>query len=311
VPAFALETFTRWYARRPARAATGGERVLLWPDTFNDHFHPDTAIAAVRVLEAAGFEVIVPPRHACCGRPLYDFGMLDRARAYLERVLDVLAPHLAAGHPIVVLEPSCASVFRDELVNLMPDREDAKKLQDRTMLLSEVLVREAKDWTVPRLDGKAVVQGHCHHKSVLHFGAERDVLHRTGLDAEVLESGCCGMAGAFGFSAATHEVATACGERALLPRVREAPEDTWVLADGFSCRQQIAQHTGRLGLHFAEVLALGLDGARPDGMPESEIRRRRLRDVRVGKVRAGLGIAALAGLGALGVALVLGRRTRR
>ncbi len=306
IPTFARSTFRAQFARRATRLRSE-RKAVLWPDTFNDHFHPDTAMAAVRVLEAAGYEVVVPTEHACCGRPLYDFGMLDRARAYLERVLDVLAPHLEAGHPIVVLEPSCASVFRDELVNLMPERADAKKLQERTMLLSELFAREAKDWKVPHLDGRAIVQGHCHHKSVLHFGAERDVLRGTGLDAEVLESGCCGMAGAFGFVTSTVDVAKACGERALLPRVREAARDTFVLADGFSCRQQIAQSTDRLGLHLAEVLAMGLDGRRVAGEPpEAAIRRRRQRDVRLGMASAAVAIALVSSA----VVWALGRRRR-
>lgn len=306
IPSFAGTTFRAQFARRRPRVE-GGRKVVLWPDTFNDHFHPDTAMAAVRVLEAAGFEVHVPKESACCGRPLYDFGMLDRARSYLERVLHVLRPYLDDGLPIVVLEPSCASVFRDELANLMPDRDDAKRLQERTMLLSELLEREAPDFEVPKLAGKAIVQGHCHHKSVMHFGAERDVLGKTGLDVEVLAAGCCGMAGAFGFASATHDVGKACGERALLPRVRDAEPTTFVLADGFSCRQQITQNTGRLGLHLAELLAMGLDGGvRGGGVPEAAIRRHRRRDVRVGMVRAGLALATLAALSLW----ALGRRRR-
>ena len=299
IPAFAPETFKARFARRPARRAAGDRQVVLWADTFNDHFHPDTAMAAVDVLEAAGYEVLVPQEPICCGRPLYDFGLLDHARAYLEDVLRAMRPHLEADdRPIVVLEPSCASVFKDELRGLMPGRDDAELLAHRTTTLAELLTSGRSPPPLPALKRRAVVQGHCHHKSALDFGAERTALEAMGLDFEVLESGCCGMAGAFGFVSDTHDVGHACGERVLLPRVRRERDDTLVIADGFSCREQIAQHTDRRALHLAEVLKLALDhgpAGPPDARPEDGIVRRRRREVRNSMIFAAAGLAVIGG----------------
>lgn len=295
IPAFAEETFRDRIARRGLRRR-GGRRVVLWADTFNEHFFPDTLMAAVDVLEAAGCDVEVPPSGVCCGRPLYDFGLLDDARAYLERVLDVLEPQLEAGLPVVVLEPSCASVFKDELTGILPDDPRARALKERTRLLSEILTEPETRWKPPALAGRAIVQGHCHHKAAFELDAEREVLHRLGLDHEVLSAGCCGMAGSFGFAAETHEVGVACGERALLPRVRREATSTLVIADGFSCREQLAQHTERRGLHLAEAVKLALEGrALADGAPpERELVRRREAGRRASMVRASLGLGALA-----------------
>jgi FAD/FMN-containing dehydrogenase/Fe-S oxidoreductase len=304
IPAFAPETFRASFARRGSRVRSE-RKVVLWADTFNNHFHPDTAMAAVEVLEAAGYEVIVPAIRMCCGRPLYDFGLLDTARSYLEGVLAGMRPYLAADYPIVVLEPSCASVFKDELHNLLPERDDAAVLRERTMLLGEFLVKKAKHFSLPQLTRKAVVQGHCHHKSVLDFESEKAALVAIGLDVEVLEAGCCGMAGAFGFVTETREVGKACGERMLLPRVRGERGDTLIVANGFSCREQIAQHTDRRALHLAEVVKIALDHG-PKGLqgarPEAPIVARRERWVRRSMTRAALAIGVtLAALGALAV----------
>lgn len=291
IPPFASETFRVWFAKRGPRVRSD-RRVVLWPDTFNDHFHPDTAKAAVEVLEAAGYEVIVPERRMCCGRPLYDFGFVKTARSYLENVLAGMKPYLEAELPVVVLEPSCASVFKDELHNLFPEREDAAVLRARTMLLGEMLAKEARHFAFPRLERKAIVQGHCHHKSILDFASEKVVLEKTLADAEVLEAGCCGMAGAFGFVADTRDVGKSAGERVLLPRVRAEADDSIVVANGFSCREQIQQHTKRRGLHLAEVIKLAIDGL-PAGRPEAAIERARKRDVRKTMVRAGMALAAV------------------
>ncbi len=233
--------------------------MILWPDTFNNHFHPETAIAAVQVLEAAGGRVAVPRPLLCCGRPLYDFGMVDQARGMLERIVATLRPQIRAGVPIVGLEPSCVSVFRDELANLLPTDEDARRLGSQTFLLSEYLERHAPDFVPGRLERRAIVHGHCHHKAVLGFDAEEKLLRKLGLDVEVLDSGCCGMAGAFGFEKGEHyDVSIKCGERVLLPAVRSADRHTLIVADGFSCREQIAQTTRRQALHLAEVLRVAL-----------------------------------------------------
>jgi FAD/FMN-containing dehydrogenase/Fe-S oxidoreductase len=312
VPPFAPLTFRAWFAEHRPPAPPGKlPRVVLWPDTFNNFFHPETAIAAVEVLEAAHFEVVLPEGHVCCGRPLYDFGMLATARRYLERTLDTLRPFVEQGLPIVVLEPSCASVFRDELRSTFPERVLATNLTKKVMLLSEFLVHEAGDFELPRLQRKAIGQGHCHHKSVFGFDAEKQVLEKMGLDFTLLDSGCCGMAGSFGFEPDKHAVAQACGERVLLPQVRAAAPETIVLADGFSCREMIGQNTDRAGLHLAEVIQLARrsGSAGPVGVPERGLVRSRQERVRRSIVRARLGVAtALLVAGGLAAAWRWARR---
>ena len=232
--------------------------MILWPDTFNNHFFPDTARAAVAVLEDAGYEVIVPESSLCCGRPLYDYGFLGAAKRLLRQVLDTLEPEIKAGVPIVGLEPSCIAVFRDELVNLFPADEDARRLSQQTFLLSEFLHKKVEGYQPPRLRRTALVHGHCHHKAIMTMDDEEAILKKMDLDFTVPDSGCCGMAGAFGFEQDHYELAMACGERVLLPAVRETPAETFIIADGFSCREQIAQGTGRRALHLAEILQLGM-----------------------------------------------------
>jgi FAD/FMN-containing dehydrogenase/Fe-S oxidoreductase len=262
LPTFAERTFRDWWRARREPANPTGTRVLLWPDTFNNFFRPETAIAAVEVLEAAGCRVEVPEQTLCCGRPLYDFGMLTLAKRQLRQILEALRPQIAAGVPVVGLEPSCVAVFRDELVNLFPDDGDAQRLKKQSFTLSEYLKKI--DWRPPKLEGRALVQAHCHHKSVMGFDDEQELLERVGLDAEVLQSGCCGMAGSFGYEAGEkYDVSIRCAEDVLLPKVRGAGESALVLADGFSCRSQIEHGTGRHPLHLAEVLQLALRKTAP------------------------------------------------
>jgi FAD/FMN-containing dehydrogenase/Fe-S oxidoreductase len=313
MPAFAPRTFKRWWRQRPTmhttESAIAVRRVLLWPDTFNNHFHPETAEAAVEVLEAAGFAVEAPGGSLCCGRPLYDFGMLDTAKRLLRQILDKLAPELAAGTPIVVLEPSCAAVFRDELVNLFPDDENALRLKAQTYLLSEFLEQFAPDFQTPTMQRHAIVQGHCHHKALMGMHAEESVLRKHVATVETLDAGCCGMAGAFGFEAAHYDVSIACGERVLLPAVRDAPKDTLIVADGFSCREQIAQTTNRRALHLAEVLRLALrdhEIAVHSAYPEREIK-----PLPASKGQLRLLLLALAGGAALATAATFWRRRRK
>jgi FAD/FMN-containing dehydrogenase/Fe-S oxidoreductase len=258
IPPFAPQTFREWFRWHPARNVDGPP-VILWPDTFNNYFHPETAQAAVRVLEAAGYRVMIPRPWLCCGRPLYDYGMLTRAKGLLRQIMTELQGPIADGLPIVVLEPSCAAVFRDELVNLLPHDEDAKRLHQQTFLLSEFLHKQAPGFHLPKMARKAVVHGHCHHKALMGMESEGALLSELGLDFEILDSGCCGMAGAFGFEAGEHyEVSVKAAERVLLPAVRGASRDTLVIADGFSCREQIAQMTERRALHLAQVLDMAL-----------------------------------------------------
>jgi FAD/FMN-containing dehydrogenase/Fe-S oxidoreductase len=262
IPAFAPQTFRSWFQRRkPPNPA--GSPVLLWPDTFNNYFLPDTAKAAVDVLETAGFRVVLPRTNLCCGRPLYDFGMLDRAKRLLVDILDALAPEIGAGVPLVVLEPSCAAVFRDELKNLLSKDGRAQRLSQQTLLLSEFLEREAKHFQLPKLARKALIHGHCHHKSVMKMTDEEAVLRKMELDFHAPAPGCCGMAGSFGFEKDKYEVSVAIGELELLPAVRKAPPDCLIIADGFSCREQIAQCTDRHALHLAEVIQMALHRCPP------------------------------------------------
>jgi Fe-S oxidoreductase len=274
--------------------------VVLFPDTFTDFFHPEVGVAAVEVLEAAGYAVDLPARRLCCGRPLYDQGMLDRARSYLHRDLAALDPAVRAGTPIVFLEPSCAAVFRDELPDLLAGDPRARRLAGATKILSE-LVDADPSFPVGRLDRRALVQVHCHQHAVLGDEAEKRVLERLGLAAEDPDAGCCGMAGSFGFEAGErHAVSVAVGERALLPRIRAEPRTTLLLADGFSCRTQIAQRTGRRALHLAEALRLAQEPA-PATDAERWVRRRRLRAPAGLLLARGLALAFAAGFAAAAV----------
>ena len=232
--------------------------VILWADTFNNYFHPETSRAALEVLQDAGFQVTVPQGHLCCGRPLYDFGMLDRAKQYLERILSVLTKQIDAGIPVVVLEPSCASVFRDELRNLFPLDARATKLRSQTFLLSEFLERHAPGYRPPQLSAKSAAARPLPSQIADGYDRRRICLRKTGADVQSIDSGCCGMAGPFGFEKEKYEVSQAVGERVLLPAVRNTPGNTVIVSDGFSCREQIFQSTGRRAIHLAEALQLGM-----------------------------------------------------
>ncbi len=260
IPLFASESFQDWFARRnlPARNTPGVRRVILWPDTFNNYLLPRTAKAAVNVLESTGFEVIVPQAKLCCGRPLYDFGMLTMARHFLRNIMDTLAPEIEAGTPIVGLEPSCVAVFRDELISLFPRDEQAQRLSKQVFTLGEFLDKHASEMKLPKFYRKAILHGHCHQKSVIGMAAEESILTKMGIDYHQLESGCCGMAGSFGFEREHYDISVKCGERVLIPSVQEANRDTFIVTDGFSCREQIEQLTDRRALHLAELLDLAL-----------------------------------------------------
>jgi FAD/FMN-containing dehydrogenase/Fe-S oxidoreductase len=257
IPPFARQTFRHWFDRRKPRNLDRSP-VLLWPDTFNNYFLPDTAKAAVEVLESAGYRVVLPKARLCCGRPLYDWGMLDRAKKLLLKILDTLENEISNDIPIVVLEPSCAAVFRDELLNLFPKDNRAQKLSRQMFLLSEFLQQKAKHFQLPRLARMALVHGHCHHKSVMKMTDEESVLHKMEIDFQTPAPGCCGMAGSFGFESDKYELSLAIGELELLPAVRKAAPDCLVIANGFSCREQIAQCTNRRALHLAEVIQLAM-----------------------------------------------------
>ncbi|SHN47982.1 FAD-binding and (Fe-S)-binding domain-containing protein [Cryptosporangium aurantiacum] len=245
-------------------AEPGRKEVLLWPDTFTQFFDPQIGEAAVEVLAAAGFVVRVPKGELCCGLTWVSTGQLDVARAVARRTLDALEPHLDADIPIVGLEPSCLANFKHDLPALLPDDPRAKKLASLSITLAGLLERDAPDWTPPQTDRPAITQIHCHQHAVLGDKADRSLAAQAGVDLTVLDSGCCGVAGNFGFEAGHYEMAQAAGERVLLPAVRAASPETIVLADGFSCRTQIRQNTERDAHHLAEVLAGRLRRARQE-----------------------------------------------
>jgi FAD/FMN-containing dehydrogenase/Fe-S oxidoreductase len=264
LPRFADRTFVAWFRSRdcPSPGDRPGRRVVLWPDTFNNYFHPDTAIAATNVLEAAGCQVVIPTRPLCCGRALYDYGFLTHAKQMLRDILDQLRPHLEVGTPIVVLEPSCLAVFRDELMNLFPDDRDAQRLSRQSFLLAEFLRKQVSGYQPPHLPHPVMLHGHCHHKAIATLDDEEALVRDMAADVEVLDSGCCGMAGSFGFERGHHDVSMQVGELVLLPAVRKALPETLIVADGFSCREQIGQGTGRRAVHLAHALQSALAGHR-------------------------------------------------
>ena len=308
IPAFAPETFQTWFRKhRGSFGPNGGPRVILWPDTFNNYFFPETAIAAAKVLEAANCEVLVPQLHFCCGRPLYDYGFLDMAKDYLRCILAGLGEEIDHGTPMVVLEPSCCSVFRDELTNLFPALPRAERLKKQTFTLSEFLEQQ-KDFVPPSLSRRVVIHGHCHHKAVMRMKAEESLFKKMGLDYQMLDSGCCGMAGSFGFESEKYDVSIKVGERVLLPAVRKAERSTVLVADGFSCREQIAQTTNREALHTAEVLALAMDQSEVE---DSQAPERAMVQRRKAAVNRSMWFAGAATTAALGLAATAFFRSRR
>ncbi|MGC1288876.1 MAG: FAD-linked oxidase C-terminal domain-containing protein [Streptosporangiaceae bacterium] len=264
LPRFAAERFTSWYQRRGQR--DGGEPVLLWPDTFTNNFHPEVGKAAVSVLEDAGFRVELPAKTLCCGLTWISTGQLGVARRVLNRTMAALRPALQAGWPILVLEPSCAAVFRSDAAELTGS-DDARLLAKQTRTLAELLTEAG--WRPGAEDPaglhpgarRAIAQVHCHQHAILGFDRDQELLRDCGVDVDVLDSGCCGLAGNFGFERGHYDVSVACAEHGLWPAVRDADPGTAILADGFSCRTQIeAGHLGREGMHLAELLAGMLDG---------------------------------------------------
>jgi FAD/FMN-containing dehydrogenase/Fe-S oxidoreductase len=253
MPRFAREPFRSWWAG-PGTVNPQAPPVVLFADTFNDFLHPEILRATAEVLEAAGRHVEVPDGFVCCGRPLYDYGMLDTAERFLHRALDRLRPWIRAGVHLVGAEPSCVAVFRDELPGLLPHDEDAKRLSLQTLTLAEYLRQQTPDWQPRRRDGRALLHVHCHQAAIMGFDAELELLRAAGLDAEKLDSGCCGLAGSFGFEASKYDLSKAVYEQRLAGMVREAGPDTLLVADGFSCRTQIEQLGGRRALHLAQVL---------------------------------------------------------
>lgn len=258
IPKFASKTFRQTF-RHKRKKNKDHPAVILWVDTFNNFFKPETLTAAVEVLESAGFRVIIPSKILCCGRPLYDFGMLNTAKKMLLQILGTLKEEIRRGTPVVGLEPSCVAVFRDELCDILPNNEDAMRLKQQTYTLAEFLEKNVENYKSFQLKRKAIVHGHCHQKAIMKMKSEEKLFKAIKLDYSILDSGCCGMAGYFGYEKGDHyDVSIKIGERVLLPEVRNAAKDTLIIADGFSCREQIEQQTNRKGLHLAQVLQMAL-----------------------------------------------------
>jgi FAD/FMN-containing dehydrogenase/Fe-S oxidoreductase len=253
LPTFAPATFRSWFAARTGAGPGSGRPVVLWTDTFTDHFTPRVGIAAVQVLEAAGYTVSIPRRAACCALTWITTGQLDTARRILRRTVGDLLPAAEAGTPIVGLEPSCTATLRADSAELL-DSPAATTVAAATRTLAELLTA-TPDWQPPRLGGASLVaQPHCHHAAVLGWGADERLLRATGA-ALTRVGGCCGLAGNFGVERGHYDVSVAVAGTALLPALRAAPPDATVLADGFSCRTQLADLAARPAVHLAELLA--------------------------------------------------------
>ncbi|MBO0822195.1 MAG: (Fe-S)-binding protein, partial [Nocardiopsaceae bacterium] len=254
----------RWYARRGPRGDGHRGPVVLWADTFTNYLSPRVGQAAIEVLEAAGWRPVIPNGSPCCGLTWLSTGQLRTARRVLTRTVAALAPHVRDGGYVVGLEPSCTSVFRSDAPELFPGDQDVARLRDHTVTLAELLTERTPGWRPPSLDpGRPVLaQVHCHQHAVLGWDADAALLREAGAAPEQMETGCCGLAGNFGFEAGHGEISRAIAEQALLPRLREAPAGAAVLADGFSCRTQIAEFGdgSHRPLHLAELLASALAG---------------------------------------------------
>ena len=271
LPLFAPATFQQWFRSHAPAGSGARDDVLLWPDTFTNNFHPSIGRAAVEVLEDAGFRVRVPSEPVCCGLTWISTGQLEMAKRVLMRTVAICRDHIRAGGLVVGLEPSCTAVFRSDAVELFPHDDDVRRLQQQTVTFAELLGR-CDDWQPPTIRRTARVQTHCHHHAIMGFQDDRALLEKMGVDVDILDSGCCGLAGNFGFEQGHYEVSTACAERVLLPAVRSSAADDVILADGFSCRTQIEQNKsrGRRAMHLAELVRAALEG--DDHMPYPERR---------------------------------------
>ncbi|MHC5558723.1 FAD-binding and (Fe-S)-binding domain-containing protein [Kocuria sp. U4B] len=277
---FADQPLTRWFRKRQAHPsggrragedADGRQTVVLWPDTFTNFSADAPGKAAVEVLEAMGYRVLMPMGSVCCGLTFHSTGQLEMTRKVLTDTLDVMEPLIAAGYPIIGLEPSCTVMLTHEILEMLPGDPRARRVSELTTTLGAFTARHlelGRPWPFGQLAGEtgpaqAVCQVHCHQKSMLGYDPDLKVLAKLGVDTEVVGGGCCGLAGNWGFEPGHYEVSQTLGEKALFPAVRAAAEDTIVLADGFSCRTQITQGTGTDGVHLAQVLRSALPPQEP------------------------------------------------
>ncbi len=309
LPTFAPVTLQQWFAERGGSRNPDGPRVVVFPDTFNNHLHTDVGVACVEAIEEAGWQVVMPQVHVCCGRPLYDYGFLTAARRYLHRVLDVLRDDIRAGTPIVGMEPSCLAVFKDELTHLLPHDEDAERLSSNAYHFGEFFTSFGIE--PPSLpDTEAVLWGHCHGRATGSVEPEQQILQKMGVSVDSVTGGCCGLAGAWGFEEGKYDISMACGDQALFPAIRAAEPSTLVVANGFSCLSQIADaRLGRTALHLGQVMKLAAQQSRGGpglsvpaeeseglGRPEPTVQRRARRiAATAGMLGTGLAAAVLAG----------------
>ncbi|MGH3297907.1 MAG: (Fe-S)-binding protein, partial [Trebonia sp.] len=303
----------QWFkARGPREYGAGRDRgtVMLWPDTFTNYFHPHVGQAAVEVLESAGWRVELPGEPLCCGLTWISTGQLATGKKILKKTVDALAAHVRNGGYVVGLEPSCTSVFRGDALELFPDDQDVRRLSDHTKTLAELLTEHTPGYQPPAIRRKVLAQVHCHQHAVLKWDADQRLLGEAGAEAEHLETGCCGLAGDFGFQAGHGEVSRAIAERALLPKLRAANPGAVILADGFSCRTQIHEldSGGREAMHLAELLAtagnLGYDRPEETAAP-------RQAPPRPQATAATLAAMATTGAAAAAAAALIGRRLAR
>jgi FAD/FMN-containing dehydrogenase/Fe-S oxidoreductase len=312
LPEFAPMTLQRWFRERGGTANPHGRRVVLWPDTFNNHLHTDVGVACVEAIEAAGWQVVMPQGHVCCGRPLYDYGFLDLARRYLHHCLDALRDEIRRGTPVVGVEPSCLAVFKDELPGMLPHDDDARRLTQNAYHFPEFF--QAFDIEPPKLYGKAVQWTHCHHRATGGSDSEQQLLQRMGLEVNSVKGGCCGLAGSWGFEKGKYGISMDCGEQALLPAVRDAEPTTVLVADGFSCKTQIAEAgTGRRALHVGQLMKLaGAQGreALEQGPAEEQLEFRRPAPGALHRV-ARVGVPIVAATSATGALALAARRLGR
>ena len=261
LPRVADRTFVRWFRDRPSTTLVAqppvgaGPTVVLWPDTFTNHFTPSVGHAAVQVLESAGLRVKVPTKPVCCGLTWISTGQLSMARRVLLRTLTNVAAFAGQDSFVVGLEPSCVSALRTDLPELLPDHTVGRWLSSHVLTFAEAIERFAPPAWQPQVAGAALSQTHCHQHATLGTAADRALHRRIGLDVTTLDAGCCGMAGNFGFETGHYDTSIAVGELGVLPAVRAAATDTAILADGFSCRTQIEHNTQRRALHLAELIA--------------------------------------------------------
>ncbi|RCW46004.1 FAD/FMN-containing dehydrogenase [Halopolyspora algeriensis] len=269
LPALASQTLRAWWDRHRRAGGgagpSGGERLVLFPDTFTNHFDPRIGRDAITAMEALGQSVELPPGQVCCGLTWHSTGQLEVARAVVRRTARVLRPQVQAGMPVVGLEPSCTAFLRNDALELAPHDPDVAALAGATKTFAEWAEPTRRHWqqtpseTVP----EALVQRHCHQYAEMGFASDRAILEASGVQARVLDSGCCGLAGNFGFERGHYDVSMACAEDSLLPAVRAAEDGTEVVADGFSCRTQLRQALGTEPVHLATLVAraLGVAGS--------------------------------------------------